>query len=360
MKKPHYLILDGLRGVAAITVVIFHLLEIFSGGDHTKQMINHGYLAVDFFFMLSGYVISHAYDSKIGSMTNWQFIKRRLIRLQPILIFGILLGGLLFYFSASPVFAKVESTSLITLLITIILGCLMIPVTVPFECRGWTEMYPLNGPAWSLFYEYVANIFYVIFLKNISNTLLALLVLVSGLMLADHAVLGKGGDLIGGWALDSTQIYIGLIRLCFPFLAGLLLARTYSSIKVSNGFLIASLLLLIAMATPRIGGHEYLWKNGIYDAAIVLFLFPIIILIGAGDKLQKSEEGVCKFLGEISYPLYITHFPMTYVYYAYVINNKIEMKEALPYVFLLTIVFTAFAYLVFKYYDVQIRKWLSK
>ncbi|HCW06872.1 MAG TPA: acyltransferase, partial [Cytophagales bacterium] len=53
--KSHYEILDGLRGVAALTVVVFHILEIFSGGDHLKLMINHGYLAVDFFFLLSGF-----------------------------------------------------------------------------------------------------------------------------------------------------------------------------------------------------------------------------------------------------------------------------------------------------------------
>lgn len=68
--KKHYEILDALRGIAAILVIVFHLFEIFSGGDHAKQIINHGYLAVDFFFALSGFVIGYAYDDRWNKMTN--------------------------------------------------------------------------------------------------------------------------------------------------------------------------------------------------------------------------------------------------------------------------------------------------
>ena len=75
--KKHYEILDGLRGVAALTVVLFHILEIFSGNDHTRQIINHGYLAVDFFFVLSGFVVGHAYDDRWGNMSLGEFFKRR-------------------------------------------------------------------------------------------------------------------------------------------------------------------------------------------------------------------------------------------------------------------------------------------
>ncbi|MDA4698732.1 acyltransferase, partial [Enterobacter hormaechei] len=87
--KKHYEILDGLRGIAAIMVAMLHILEIFSGGYHTKLMINHGYLAVDFFFLLSGFVIAHAYDDRWNKMTIGQFFKRRLIRLHPLIIAGM-------------------------------------------------------------------------------------------------------------------------------------------------------------------------------------------------------------------------------------------------------------------------------
>ena len=98
--KPHYEILDGLRGVAAAMVVAFHLLEAHSGGNHLNQIINHGYLAVDFFFMLSGFVIGYAYDDRWGRMTYRDFFKRRLIRLHPMVVMGMLIGAAAFSFGA--------------------------------------------------------------------------------------------------------------------------------------------------------------------------------------------------------------------------------------------------------------------
>ena len=90
-EKPRFEILDGLRGVAAVLVVAYHLLESYCGGDHTKQILNHGYLAVDFFFVLSGFVIGYAYDDRWAKgLTTWGFFKRRLVRLHPMVVFGTL------------------------------------------------------------------------------------------------------------------------------------------------------------------------------------------------------------------------------------------------------------------------------
>jgi peptidoglycan/LPS O-acetylase OafA/YrhL len=108
--KNHYVVLDGLRGVASLMVLAFHSLEPFSHGDATKQIINHGYLAVDFFFMLSGFVISYAYDDRWGRMTQWGFYKRRLIRLQPMVIMGSLIGGALFYLQKGSAFPLIATT----------------------------------------------------------------------------------------------------------------------------------------------------------------------------------------------------------------------------------------------------------
>ena len=95
--KPRYEILDGLRGVAALLVVAFHLFETYSKGP-AYQIINHGYLAVDFFFALSGFVIGYAYDDRWDRMTTWGFFKRRLVRLQPMVIMGTLVGACLYFF----------------------------------------------------------------------------------------------------------------------------------------------------------------------------------------------------------------------------------------------------------------------
>jgi len=97
--KPRYEILDGLRGVAAVLVVAYHLFETYYGGG-ADQPINHGYLAVDFFFVLSGFVIGYAYDDRWDRMSTWNFFKRRLIRLHPMVIFGTLFGAVMFYFGS--------------------------------------------------------------------------------------------------------------------------------------------------------------------------------------------------------------------------------------------------------------------
>src|ERR1700761_1809148 len=96
--KKHYEILDGLRGVAAIGVVTFHFMEV-AIADYSKNFIGNGFLAVDFFFWLSGFVIGYAYDDRIGKMGIKEFFKSRLIRLHPLVIFGSVIGLLLFYFA---------------------------------------------------------------------------------------------------------------------------------------------------------------------------------------------------------------------------------------------------------------------
>src|SRR5574344_191338 len=113
--KPRYEILDGLRGVAALIVVAFHLFETYSP-DPSLQILNHGYLAVDFFFVLSGFVICYAYDDRWDRMSIGNFFKRRLIRLHPMLIFGTIFGACLFYLgdcSAFPMISTITSWLLV-------------------------------------------------------------------------------------------------------------------------------------------------------------------------------------------------------------------------------------------------------
>ncbi|MGZ3822093.1 MAG: acyltransferase family protein, partial [Mucilaginibacter sp.] len=152
--KSHYEILDGLRGVASILVVAFHIFETYSG-DRFHQIINHGYLAVDFFFLLSGFVVAYAYDDRWAKMTQWDFYKRRLIRLQPMVIMGTLIGAALFYFQACGAFPLISTTPVWKMLVVMLVGFTMVPLLPSMDIRGWQEMHPLNGPAWSLFFEYI-------------------------------------------------------------------------------------------------------------------------------------------------------------------------------------------------------------
>eukprot|EP01132_Coremiostelium_polycephalum_P014354 gene14354-17440_t len=360
--KPHYPILDGLRGVAAVMVVFFHIFEIFSGGDHTRQFINHGYLAVDFFFLLSGFVIGHAYNDRWGQMSLKQFFKRRLIRLHPMIIMGMTIGAICFYFSASQkLFPLVTDTSFWKLGIMMLLGYLLLPVTIPMDIRGWQEMYPLNGPAWSLFFEYIANLVYALFLRKASTRVLAVLTFLSAAWLIYYAVTSTGGDVIGGWSINAEQLKIGFTRLAFPFLAGLLLHKIFRPIKLSNAFFWCSILVIAILSVPRIGGHHYLWQNGIYDATAIIILFPLVVYLGASGSIKnKITKKCCTFLGELSYPIYMVHFPITYVFYAWVVNNNVPLEQAWPIGLMVFVVSIALAYLCLKLYDIPLRKWLIK
>jgi peptidoglycan/LPS O-acetylase OafA/YrhL len=143
--KSHYVLLDGLRGVASLMVVTFHTFEAYAGGNPVKQIINHGYLAVDFFFLLSGFVIAYAYDDRWSRMTQWEFYKRRLIRLQPMVIMGSLIGAALFYFQKGHMFPLVAQTPVWKMLLVMLLGCTLPPLPVSMDIRCWQEMHPLVG-----------------------------------------------------------------------------------------------------------------------------------------------------------------------------------------------------------------------
>ena len=119
---------------------------------------------------------------------------------------------------------------------------------------------------------------------------------------------------LGGWSITPEQVYIGMVRVLYPFFGGLLLFRIGKLIRVKAGFWWCSLLVVAALVMPRIGGETNAWQNGIYNAACILLLFPVIVAMGAGSEVKgKHSVAVCNYLGEISYPLYITHYPFAYM-----------------------------------------------
>jgi len=360
--KSHYAILDGLRGVASVLVIVFHVFETFTGGNRFIQVINHGYLAVDFFFLLSGFVVAYAYDDRWCKMTQWDFYKRRLVRLQPMVILGSVIGAALFYFQVSPAFPNIAGTPVWQMLLLMVIGATLIPVPISMDIRGWQEMHPLNGPAWSLFFEYIANILYAVIVRRFSKLLLSIFVTLAACMLIGYLVCGQQGDLIGGWSIDKLQLFIGFTRVLYPFFAGVLLCRLGKLIRVKNAFWWCSLLIIIVLSIPRIGGDKDVWLNGIYEATVVIFVFPLIVSMGAGGELHsKRSERVCKFLGDISYPLYITHYPLIYVFTAWVANNKIALgAQGLLVGLALVITSIIIAYASLKLFDEPVREWLKK
>ncbi|MFH6996706.1 acyltransferase family protein [Flavobacterium sp. FlaQc-57] len=359
--KKHYEILDGLRGVAAVLVVIFHIFEAFNEGSRFKQIINHGYLAVDFFFLLSGFVVAYAYDDRWGKLTQWEFYKRRLIRLQPMVIMGMVLGAIFYYFQASDaMFPQIAGMEVWKVILTMVIGFTLLPIPPSLEIRGWGEMHPLDGPAWSLFFEYIGNILYALFFRKFSNTVLTIFVVLFAAMLINLTVFGPKGDVIGGWSLNLEQMNIGFTRLLYPFFAGVLLSRLGKLIHIKGAFWVCSILILVIFSIPRIGDENSLWMNGLYESFCIIVLFPLIVAIGAGGEIKNPLSlKICKALGDISYPIYIIHYPLIYWYMSWVAENKVTLKEGYPLGIGLLIASIVIAILCLKFYDEPVRNRLT-
>ncbi len=342
--KPHYPILDGLRGTAAIMVVIFHLLEAYYP-VFANHPIHHGYLAVDFFFLLSGFVIGYAYDDRWPSMSTRDFFKIRMIRLHPLVIISIVIGSIAFWFD--PFANASQHVGLLKLLGFVLISFTLLPEP---DLRGWGETHSLNGPLWSLLQEYIANIIYAVFGRKMSKVILWILVIVSGIALAAVAV--WHGDLATGWSYST--FWIAVIRMMFPFFAGLLLYRTGKLIHMPMAYIVCSLLLMILFCIPT-------YKlNGLYEAGCIIIAFPVIVAIGAGGQISGRWAKVCKFSGAISYPIYILHYPFIYIYTEWIYIKKPEPSQIFPVAVALLIFFILLAYFILKAYDEPVRMWLKK
>lgn len=365
--KPHYALLDGLRGVAALLVVWYHVFEgfQFAGNKPIIDFINHGYLAVDFFFILSGFVVGYAYDNRWGkTLTLGGFFRRRLIRLQPMVCMGALIGAASFLLSGMERWDGTHATLWLTFL-AFVCGCLMLPALpgMPREVRGNGEMFPLNGPCWSLFFEYVGNIVYALFIRRLSTRLLALLSFALCCALAWFAVTDQSGyGSIGvGWTVDRTNILGGSLRMLCPFTMGLLLSRIFKPIHYARGaFWTSAALLLIIFHVPYIHSDGALSLNGIFEAACIIAVFPLVVWYAASGKTTDiASTRICRFLGDISYPLYIVHYPLMYAFYMWLIKTRqYTLHETWPAALAAVTASIILAWLCLKLYDMPVRKWL--
>ncbi|MBQ4163039.1 MAG: acyltransferase [Parabacteroides sp.] len=369
--KPHYELLDGLRGVAALLVLIYHIHEGFAFAEATNgdgsgliTILNHGHIAVDFFFILSGFVISYAYDDRWKKMSLGNFFKRRLIRLHPMLIMGAIIGTISFLIGGCQQWNG-TITPIGWVITALLLTMCMIPAIpgVAYEVRGNGEMFPLNGPGWSLFFEYIGNILYALFIRRLSTKALAAVTVGLGVIHTWFFVWNISGyDSVGvGWTIDEINFWGGLVRMLFPFSIGMLLARTFKPRQIKGAFWICSALLLVSFAVPYISPIGNLSMNSLYEVICIALIFPFIVWLGAcGYSSDRYTSNINKFLGDLSYPLYIVHYPIMYLFYAWLIEKRAytwgETWEIASVVILSSI---ALAYICLKFYDEPIRKWLA-
>jgi peptidoglycan/LPS O-acetylase OafA/YrhL len=351
--KEHFEVLDGLRGSAAFLIVIFHLSNYSFGFHGPWALVKHAYLAVDFFFALSGFVVAYAYDDRWRRMTTLQFIRIRLIRLHPLVLLGATIGLLGYIFD--PFGKAMNHTSLPMLVLAYVLSLLLLPTT-PVGGRH-NESQALNGPAWSLMQEYLGNIAYAFILRRLRTVTLAIIVGLSGLALA--MVANHKGLLDGGW--DYPEIWMAPLRLTVSFVLGLWLYRIHDRVRLPKiGLLFLSLVLLVCFQMPvfpKVGAWSL---NGLYDVACVLFLFPLIILCGAHSEAGTGMIRLCKFSGHLSYPLYITHIAFVYVLANYARTHHPSTGVILAGICVVLPIVTFVAWIALKFYDEPVRAWLTR
>ena len=303
MGTQHFRLLDGLRGLAAVVVVIYH----FRGRSDLGEAMPHGYLAVDFFFVLSGLVVGHAYRRRLqGLMTTAQFLRRRWIRLWPMIVPGTVLAAALELWRPESANGHLADAGLLMLL-----GCFALPW--PFHTALEQTIFPLNGPVWSLFFEIVASIVFVAIIKRPRIDWS-----VAGLI--GVGALGLCGYLVTTGTVD-TGPYVdnwvgGFARVSFSFFVGVAIDPIRRHVPAVGAWVYAAVLLAIFMV-PHGSGLAKPW----FEAAIVFAVFPVLVASASNCEAGALLTRLCALSGEISYPLYALHYPVIRVI-CFVMNRQ--------------------------------------
>lgn len=353
---PHrYLALDGLRGAAAFAVLFYHLRNLDAPGRPAwaESLFASGYLAVDLFFLLSGFVIAHAYGARLKTGLGVRaFLMARLIRLQPVIAVGTAIG---FAVALASRMANLPGApGLFAIATTMPLNLLMLPnPLVPWG------IFLFNPPAWSLFYELLANGAYAMAISRFAKVraagrrarppMMLIAVAMAGLIgLVVSAVML--GDLDRGVVLGDWPV--ALARIAFSFSAGLLLHHTRQAWmpampRLPLPVLLLTCLVLLALAPA---GN---WRV-LYDVAFVAVLSPLLVMTTAVVEPRGGWARVAAWLGMISYPLYAVHAPIKHL-----------AELALPLDFALVLAITTgtavfSAWLVGTAVDPAARRWLER
>ncbi|WDF73577.1 acyltransferase family protein [Novosphingobium sp. KACC 22771] len=279
--------LDALRGVAALGVVLHHEAPLYGA----PGLFPRAYLAVDFFFMLSGFVLTLAFEPKMrGGMATGDFLVRRVARLWPVLAVGVLIGaGWRLWIGAT------GQLWLLTLC-----GLLLVPLR-----RGPGGLYPINGPQWSLAYELLANAAHALVLARLGNRALLVFVLAGAGMLAWCAYVWGSvglGDTGRNW-------WGGFARVGFGYGMGVWLGRKFAAGRAPVG---AGLAWAGGLALPLALFSLPWWPLGVVagDLLAVFVIFPPALWCAAHVVLGGGALKIADGLGRLSYPAYAIHGPV--------------------------------------------------
>ena len=340
--------LDALRGIAAVGVVTFHMRQVFA-----PIVAPGGYLAVDLFFMMSGVVLSHAYEIRFREgMGTFDFMRARLIRLYPLYLMGTLLG--IAVTLASLLGRNIENWDPSSLLRAALLALLFLPNV---SARPVDQMFPLNIPCWSLFFEILVNLLFVISWPLLTSRRLLVVSLLTGAAVG-LAIVNKGSIDQGSIA---SSFAVGLARTVFGFSIGVLIARHIP--RVQRGDSNLRVLAIVAVVVIAIAGWPRGELRAIWDAVCVLVVFPLTVywatLIDPGLRLRR----VATFLGVTSYAVYVLHSPLSSILNSAIrhFSGRTGGGVGAPYLGVTVLAFLlAGCWLVDRYLDIPIRRQLSR
>ena len=378
MNRPRYDILDGLRGVAALMVLLYHVFNDAKSFFVWPTPVNefyHSFLGVDFFFILSGFVMGYAYDERLNrpapvpsrdggeALTFWGFVKRRLIRLHPMVVMGVILGAIAFVVQGCTRWDGTEVTLQAVMWATL-LGLFLIPSHLGMDVRGNTEAFPLNGPHWSLFFEYIGSLLYGLLLHRLPTKWLRVWAACGIISLAAYALMMEDGGVAYGWSSEPMNLFGGALRMLYAYPMGLLMARMFRKRNPEplhgHVFLFCSASLVVLLGLPIVGGKE---TETIYQLACLFSFFPGLIWIGARGSVDGWRQRAVSFLGRLSYPLYAVHFPLIYLYISWVGRDGTPYKGYdQPWTAAIITIAASLliATLCMLFYDEPLRKWLSR
>lgn len=364
MSQNRYYVLDGIRGVAAIGVMIGHIVQgvstsIFSCG-----------LAVDIFFILSGFVLSCSYSERVAAgLSHAQFMRIRLVRIYPMYLFGLLLGAPVLYVCIVAGYAPNFTSADVAR--TVIKNGIFFPylsghIIASANNHANTQIVPVNDPLWSIIFEMAASLAFISLCKLKKSSLLALSIIsfcATFLYGAVYSILVPKGrmDFELGWG--NLTFVGGFARVMYGFALGMYIfhvlpairkqrwASIYSRVKASP-YILYGLTLIVLTNTWTLQGFFTLIGMGI--------LAPCIIIAGALSKCEgKISIGIAKFLGWISYPLYCVHYPLLRLAkYIYLTHPTMNLSLA-EFTLSLASVSILLAIIVGKFYDEPIRRYFS-
>ncbi len=337
--------LDGMRGLAAFIVLSAHVAVFFNLPLALGWLGTHAYLAVDCFFVMSGFVMAHAFDDKLkAGMTVRDFALHRFLRLYPLVLAGVIFGAisLLGYCATTPGVPKLAVVE------AIVSGALLVPTDVLAKYKAYD--FPVNIAFWSLSFEVLLCLGYGVFGRFLTGwrMVAALVVSACGIVYLGEQ---KAGLDIGFRVGEYGPAFC---RVIYPFLMGIFLRRlpAFAPARTNLGYLALPLLLLL-LVNP-------LPMNGVYDAVAVVAGIPLLVWMAATARSLPRVDALAAGAGALSYPLYALHFPIVVMLANVGKKLKVDDAENLSLAMAGILISISVAALVYNGYDKPFRAWLRK